>query len=101
MGEIGGCIQEEIFFFKTHIDSVIAQYEDDGIRANNLTHQHIYSSVAELSSQGLNFGEEIKALALLSSLPASWEVFYTIVTNISMKVTLNEAIKQVLSEDLQ
>ena len=36
--------------------------------------------LTELSSQGLNFEEEIKALALLSSLPMSWEVFYTIVT---------------------
>ena len=57
--------------------------------------------LAELSSQGLDFKEEIKALALLLSLLTSWEVFYTTATNGSMKLMLDEAIKQILLEDLQ
>ena len=57
--------------------------------------------LVELSSQGLNFEEEIKALALLLSLLTSWEVFYTTATNGSMKLMLDEAIKQILLEDLQ
>ena len=56
---------------------------------------------AELSSQGLKFEEEIKALALLSRLLTSWEVFCTTFTNSSLKLTLDEAIGTILSEDIQ
>ena len=39
------------------------------------SHINTFSRVLfELSSQGINFEEEVKALALLSSLPTSWEV---------------------------
>ena len=50
------------------------------------SHVNTFSRVLiKLSSQGLNFEEEVKTLALLSSLPTSWEVFCTTVTNISTK----------------
>ena len=66
------------------------------------THINTFSRVlAERSSQRVNFEEEIKALALLSSLSASWEVFYTTVTNSSPKLTLDETIGIVLSEDIR
>ena len=46
------------------------------------SHINTFSRVlSELSSQGINFEEEVKALALLSSLPASWEVFCTTYAN--------------------
>ena len=51
----------------------------------------------ELSLQGLNFEEEIKALTLLSSLPIRWEVFCMTITNNSTKLMLDEAIGQILS----
>ena len=57
--------------------------------------------VTKFSSQGLNFEKEIKALALLSSLPPSWEVFCTSFANNSPKLTLDEAIKTILSEDIR
>ena len=57
--------------------------------------------LAELSSQGLNFEEEVKALALLSSLLASWEVFCTTFANSCLKLNLDETIGQVLSEDIR
>ena len=56
---------------------------------------------AELSSEGLNFEEEIKALAVLLSLPASWEVFYAMFTNSSLKLSLDEAIGTILSGDIR
>ena len=65
------------------------------------SHINTFSRVlTELSPQGLNFEEEIKVLALLSSLPTSWEVFCTTVTNSSTKLTLDEAIGVVLSKEL-
>ena len=57
--------------------------------------------LAELSSQGLNFEEEVKALALLSSLPASWEIFCTTFANTCLKLNLDETIGQVLTEDIR
>ena len=53
------------------------------------SHINTFSRVlAKLSSQGLNFKEEIKTLVLLSSLPAGWEVFCTMFTNSSHKVDI-------------
>ena len=66
------------------------------------SHINTFSRVlAELSLQGLYFEEESKALALLSSLPPSWEVFCTSFANNSPKLTLDEAIKTILSEDIR
>ena len=46
------------------------------------SHINTFSRVlSELSSQGINFEEEVKALALLSSLLVSWEVFCTTYAN--------------------
>ena len=46
------------------------------------SHINTFSRVlSKLSSQGINFEEEVKVLALLSSLSASWQLFYTIFTN--------------------
>ena len=57
--------------------------------------------LAELYSQGLNFEEEIKALAFFSSLLTSWEVLYTTVTNSSTMLILDEAIEMVLAKELR
>ena len=57
--------------------------------------------LSKLSSQGINFEEEVKALAPLSSLPASWEVVYTTFTNDCLNLTLDETIGQVLTEDIR
>ena len=66
------------------------------------THINTFSRVlSELSSQGINFEEEMKALALLSSLPASWKVFCTTFANSCPKLNLDEAINQVLTKDIR
>ena len=63
------------------------------------SHINTFSRVlSELSSQGINFEEEVKALALLSSLPASWEVFCTTFSNNCLNLNLDETIGQVLTE---
>ena len=59
----------------------------------NMKMKETFSRVpTELSSQGLNFEEESNALALVSSLPSSSEVFCTMITNNSTKLMLQEAI---------
>ena len=66
------------------------------------SHINTFSQVlSELSSQGINFAEEVKALALLSSLPASWKVFCTTFANSCPKLNLDETIGQVLVEDIR
>ena len=55
-------------------------------------------ALTQLSSQNLNFDEEVKALVLLSTLPASWD---RPVTNRSPKLTLDDTVGLVLSEELQ
>ena len=70
--------------------------------APTTSHINTFSWVlSELSSQEINFEEEVKALALLSSLPASWEVFCTTFTNSCPKLNLEETIGQVLPEDIR
>ena len=74
------------------------------MRETDLATSHIntFSRVlSELSSQGINFEEEVKALALLSSIPASWEVFYMIFANNYLKLNWDETIGQVLREDIR
>ena len=44
--------------------------------------------------QGINFKEEVKTLALLLSLPTSWEVFYTTFANNYSKINLDKTIRQ-------
>ena len=57
--------------------------------------------LSELSAQGVNFEEEVNALDLLSSLPASWEVFCTTFANNRQILNLDEMISQVLTKDIQ
>ena len=67
-----------------------------------MNHINTFNRVlTELASQNLNFDEEVKALALLSSLPASMDVFCTTVTNGLAKRTLDDMLGQVLSEELR
>ena len=56
--------------------------------------------LSKLSSQGINFEEEVKALALLSNLLASWEVFCTTFTNNCLKPNVDETIDQIITEDI-
>ena len=66
------------------------------------SHINTFSLVlSELSSQGINFEEDVKALAVLSSLPTSWEVICTMFTNSYPKLNLDETISQVLTKDVQ
>mgnify|MGYP002776070037 CR=1 FL=1 len=68
------------------------------------TTSHINNSsrmLSELSSQGINFEEEVKALTLLSSLPVSWEVSCTTFANSCPKLNLDETIGQVLTNHIQ
>ena len=66
------------------------------------SHINTFSQVlSELSSQGINFEEEVKALALLSSFLASWEVFYTAFANSRSILNVDEMIGQVLTDDIQ
>ena len=72
--------------------------ETDPVTSHIITFSLVLS---ELSSQGINFEEEVKALALLSSLPASWEVFCTTFANNCPKLNRDETIGQVLTEDIR
>ena len=66
------------------------------------SHINTFSQVlSELSSQGINFAEEVKALALLSSLPASWQVFCMTFAKCCQKLNLDETIGQVVTENIQ
>ena len=71
--------------------------ETDPVTSHIITFSLVLS---ELSSQGITFEEEVKALALLSSLPASWEVFCTTFTSTYPKLNLDKTIGHVLTEDI-
>ena len=63
---------------------LIKQLFNMKMKETDPTTSHINTFIrvlSELSSQGINFEEEVKALALLSSLPTSWEVFCTTYAN--------------------
>ena len=82
---------------------LIKQLFNMKMRETNLATSHIntFSRVLwQLSSQGINFEEEVKALALLSSLPTSWEVFCTTYANRWLILNLDETIDQVFTEDI-
>ena len=83
---------------------LIKQLFNMKMRETNPATSHIntFSRVlSELSSQGINFEEEVKALALLSSLPASWEVFCTTYANSRPILNLDETTGQVLTKDIK
>ena len=66
------------------------------------SHINTFSLVlSELSSQGINFKEEVKARALQSNLLVSWEVFCTTFANNCLKLNLDETNSQVLTEDIR
>ena len=66
------------------------------------SHINTFSRVlSKISSEGINFKEELKSLALLSSLPASWEVICMTFANSCPKLNLDEMIGQVLLEDIR
>ena len=66
------------------------------------SHINTFSWVlSDLSYQGINFEEEVKALALLLSLLTSSEVFCLTFANNCPKQNLDETIGQVLTEDIQ
>ena len=67
VGETSSCVREKVLLLEANTDST--------------SHINTFSRVfSKVSSQGINFEEEVKALAL-SSLPVSWEVFCTTFTN--------------------
>ena len=76
------------------------------------SHINTFSRVlSELSSQGINFEEEVKALALLSSFIRSKSMgltidelagtHYTTFANSCLKLNFDETIGQVLTEDIR
>ena len=47
-------------------------------------HIHEYKSLnSQISAQGTTIEDELKAMLLMSSLPPSWETFFTTVCNVS------------------
>ena len=59
------------------------------------SHINTFSRVlSKLFSQGINFEEEVKSLALLWRLPTSWEVFCAAFANNCSKLNLYETIGQ-------
>ena len=83
---------------------LIRQLFNMKMRETDPTTSHIntFSRVlSELSYQRINFEEEVKALALLSSLPASSEVFCTTFTKNCPKLNLDETIGKVLTEEIR
>ena len=99
VGEVAGNVRKEILLIETHTDSTTIQYEGEIVRPNNIPHQHLHPSV--VWNLLPNFEEEVKALALLSSLPTSWEVFCTTFANNCPKLNLDKTIGQVLTEDIR
>jgi hypothetical protein len=73
--------------------------ESDSITA----HLNEYEGViSQLSAQGMKIDDELKALLLMSTLPASWETFITTVCSASaMAVKYSETTSSILSEDTQ
>ena len=83
---------------------LIRQLFNMKVRETDLATSHtntFYWVLSKLSSQGINFEEEVKALALLSSLPASSEVFCTTFTKNCPKLNLDETIGKVLTEEIR
>ena len=80
---------------------LIRQLFNMKIRETNLATSHINTFnwvLFELSSEGIKFEEEVLALALLSSLSVSWEVFYMTFVNSCPNLNIDETIEQVLTK---
>ncbi|MCO5581683.1 hypothetical protein L7F22_035572 [Adiantum nelumboides] len=56
----------------------------------------------QLRSKGLNFDDEMKAIFLLCSLPASWDTFYTAISNSTHggKLAFGDVISVLLTEEI-
>ena len=57
----------------------------------------------KLVSQGLEFGEEVKCIFMLCSLPPSWDTFCTAISNSAPGTGLvyNDVIDNLLIEEIQ
>ncbi|MCO5553333.1 hypothetical protein L7F22_006854 [Adiantum nelumboides] len=57
---------------------------------------------SQLTSKGLNFDDEMKAIFLLCSLPASWDTFNTIISNSTHggKLLLGDVTSVLLTEEI-
>ena len=57
----------------------------------------------QLTAQGLNFGEEVRCIFLLCSLPSSWDTFCTAVSNSAPATGLvfNDVVGNLLTEEIQ
>ena len=101
LGEAPRHLQKAIVLVKLIL---IRQLFNMKMKETDLTTSHIntFSRVlSKLSSQGINFEEEVKALALLLSLRVTWEVFGTTFANNCPKLNLDKTICQVLTEDIR
>ncbi|MCO5560834.1 hypothetical protein L7F22_014454 [Adiantum nelumboides] len=58
---------------------------------------------SQLTSKGLNFDDEMKAIFLLCSLPASWDTFNTAISNSTHggKLTFGEVTSALLTEEIR
>ena len=56
----------------------------------------------QLTAQGLNFGEEVRCIFLLCSLPSSWDTFCTAVSNSApaTRFVFNDVIGNLLTEEI-
>jgi hypothetical protein len=71
--------------------------ESDSIMARLNEYEGI---ISQLSTQGMTIDDELKALLLMSTLPASWETFVTTVCNASTAaVKYSETTSSIVSED--
>ena len=101
MGKAENSLLEEVKLVKGHPHTATIQHEDEETKLATI-HVNMFNRIlTELAPQNLNFEEEVKALALLSSLPTSWEVFCASVANNSPKVTLKETMGMALSKEIQ
>ncbi|MCO5553036.1 hypothetical protein L7F22_006556 [Adiantum nelumboides] len=57
----------------------------------------------QLTSKGLNFNDEMKAIFLLCSLPASWDTFNTAISNSTHggKLAISNVTSALLTEEIQ
>ena len=57
---------------------------------------------SQMQAQKLEFGDEVKAIFLLCSLPASWDTFRTAISNSMPNATLafNNVVGSLLAEEI-
>ncbi|MCO5606965.1 hypothetical protein L7F22_061156 [Adiantum nelumboides] len=91
---------ESIFF--TIMDKTIAfeLWEGSSVSSHLNEFNALYS---QLTSKGLNFDDEMKAIFLLCSLPASWDTFNTAISNSTYgdKLAFGDVTSALLTEEIQ